>query len=91
MNRLKQLMPDVCKKCNKNHFTSREEIPEVTCRMCNTGACRECFPGEESMNKWIHLCTACDIFVQQQRGVEALERSHFNQKVKKKVEKKKEG
>ena len=90
MNRLKQLMPDVCKKCNKIHFTSREEIPEVACRMCNTGACRECFPVEEGMNKWIYLCTLCDNFVQQQRGEEALEKSHFNQKVKKKVEKKKE-
>ena len=81
MNRLKQLIPDVFKKCKKNHFTSREEIPEVTCRMYNTGACRECFPVEEGMNKWIHLCTVCDIFVQQQRGEEALEKSHFNQKV----------
>ena len=42
------------------------------------------------MNKWINLCTVCDIFVQQQRGEEVLEKSHFNQKVKNKVEKKKE-
>ena len=68
LHRLKQLMPDVCVKCNKQHYTLKEEVPEVTCRMCGTGACKECFPIEEGMNKWVHLCKVCDGFVKQQRG-----------------------
>ena len=51
LHRLKQLMPDVCAKCNKEHLTTREETPLVTCQMCGTGACKECFTIEESMNK----------------------------------------
>ena len=86
MYRLKQLMPDVCAKCNKEHLTTREETPMVTCRMCGTGACNECFTIEEGMNKWFHLCKVCDEFIQQQRGEEALEKSHLNQKLKKKTD-----
>ena len=39
MNRLKQLMPVGCKKCNNMYRNCREEAPQVTCRMCGIGAC----------------------------------------------------
>ena len=86
MFRLKQLMPDVCAKCNEEHLSTKEETPLVTCRMCGTGACKECFTIEEGMNKWFYLCKVCDEFVVQQRGEEALDKTHLNQKLKKKAD-----
>ena len=59
MYRLKQLMPTGCIKCNKLHHTTRTEVPEVTCRMCGTGACKDCFTTVERNNKWTHLCKVC--------------------------------
>ena len=80
MHRLKQLMPDLCKKCNKVHYSTREEVVRVACRLCGVGACLECYPAEEAQLKWFYLCNNCDHEIVKMRGDEALEKVHLKQK-----------
>ena len=84
MNRLKQLMPVGCKKCNKMYLNCREEAPQVMCRMCGIGACPDCFTSEERMNKWTFLCGVCDEEVIHMKGEKALEEKYFKVEKKKK-------
>lgn len=82
--RLKQLMPAGCKKCNKVHVNGREEVPQVTCRMCGIGACKDCYPVEEAMGKWSFLCGECDKSVSKMMGEDALKPGLFSAAYKKK-------
>ena len=90
--RFKQLMHVGCMKCNKVHHTPRTKVPQVTCRLCGIGACKECFTAEERNNKWIHLCKVCDKEVACMKGEGALGNSHIKKSVqsKDKVENPKE-
>ena len=82
--RLKQLMPVGCKKCNNVYANSREEVPQVSCRMCGIGACKDCYPVEEAMGKWSFLCGDCDNSVSKMMGEDALKPSLFSASFRKK-------
>ena len=82
--RLKQLMPVGCKKCNNVYVNGREEVPQVTCRMCGIGACKDCYPVEEAMGKWFFLCGECDKSVSKMMGEEALKPALFSAAYRKK-------
>ena len=81
--RLTQLMPVWCTKCNKVHRTERTEVPTVTCRMCGTGACMECYTSEGRDSRWLHLCRTCLEEVDGLRGEEALTSSQINKTTRK--------
>ena len=61
-----------CKKCNKVYVNAREEVPQVTFRICGIGACKDCYPVEEAMGKWCFLCGECDKSVSKMMGEDAL-------------------
>ena len=84
MNRVKQLMPVGCPKCNQVYVNERQGAPQVTCRMCGVGACPDCFSSEERKNRWTFLCRSCDKIVTNMMGEEALEKKCFKADKKKK-------
>ena len=85
--RLQQLMPSCCKFCNKTQTNKRDEKPQVTCKLCGIGACKDCFSPEERTSKWAFLCGGCDKQITGMMGAEALDKSHFRVIKKKKQDK----
>ena len=83
--RLKQLMPKGCKTCNIPYVNGRTEVPLISCKLCGTGACKDCFPPEERSSKWSFLCVTCDKQIENMMGEAVLDKSHF--RVRKKQDK----
>ena len=87
LHRLLELMPELCRTCNKTYFFERTEVPMVRCSRCNKGACSECYPADISKCKSIHyLCHGCTKIVTESVGEKALDpKLHLLQNTKKKV------
>ena len=87
LHRLLELMPELCRTCNKTNFFERTEVPMVRCSRCNKGACVECYPADISQCKSIHyLCHGCTKIVTESVGEKALDpKLHLLQNTKKKV------
>ena len=52
------LMPMPCVTCNSDSEFQPGDKPQVRCRRCRRGACKDCFP--EPKNGWVYLCSICD-------------------------------
>ena len=87
LHRLLELMPELCRTCNKTYFFERTKVPMVRCSRCNKGACGECYPADISQCKSIHyLCHGCTKIVTESIGEKALDpKLHLLQTTKKKV------
>ena len=84
LHRLLELMPELCRTCNKTSFFERTQVPMVRCSRCNKGACGECYPSDISQCKSIHyLCHGCTKIVTESVGEKALDpKLHLLKKVK---------
>ena len=71
------------KKFSDPADADRTEVPTVTCRMCRTGACEECYTSEGRSSRWLHICKTCLEEVDTLRGEAALSNSQINNTIRK--------